>query len=152
MPRPIDADALKAILERYRECNSALVDDYSEGKFEAYSLSIAEINDAPTVEPEKPNGGWIHDGADYEDGKVTAIYVSHELHGLDRAKFVPDRPHGEWVWKEYDPYYNCGDIVCSNCSCVILEGVPSERLENKLWDYCPCCGSDNRPKGDENNA
>ena len=57
--RPIDADALKAILERYRECNSALVDDYSEGKFEAYSLSIAEINDAPTIEPDRPKGEWV---------------------------------------------------------------------------------------------
>ena len=75
--RPIDADALKAILERYRECNSALVDDYSDGKFEAYSLSIAEINDAPTIDTDRPHGKWlpefVHHGVRYHKCDVCKI-------------------------------------------------------------------------------
>ena len=54
------------------------------------------------------------------------------------------RQRGKWIWKSYDMKHDCGDIVCSKCSCVTYEGVPAERLKGKLWDYCPACGSDNR--------
>ena len=54
------------------------------------------------------------------------------------------RQRGKWIWKSYDMKHNCGDIVCSKCSCVTHEGVPVERLKCKLWDYCPACGSDNK--------
>lgn len=54
------------------------------------------------------------------------------------------RPHGEWIWKEYDPDYDCGDIVCSKCSVVIYEGVPQARLKVVKWPFCPDCGADMR--------
>ena len=46
----------------------------------------------------RQHGTWRIDGTDYEDGKVTALYVSHEFHGLDYARFVPDRSHEEWEY------------------------------------------------------
>lgn len=54
------------------------------------------------------------------------------------------RPHGEWLWKEYDPDYDCGDIVCSKCSVVIYEGVSPARLKVVKWPFCPNCGADMR--------
>ena len=94
IPRYIDADKLKEQIADMRDGYPR----YREDDMVSVKTMARIIDEAPTIEPEKPNGGWIHDGADYENGKVTAIYVSHELHGLDRAKFVPDRPHGEWEY------------------------------------------------------
>ena len=57
------------------------------------------------------------------------------------------RTRGQWIWKSYDMKHDCGDIVCSICTCVIYEGVPKARLlKAALWSYCPNCGSDNRKK------
>ena len=91
---------------------------------------------------------WRIDGTDYEDGKVTAIYVSHEFHGLDRAKFVLARPHGKWEWDEYDFDHNYGDILCSECSFIVYEDVPLTKLKDVTWCFCPKCGSDNRKEGE----
>ena len=60
--------------------------------------------------------------------------------------FEPKRPHGEWIWKAYDPDYDCGDIVCSKCSVVVYEGVQQVRLKCVKWNYCPDCGADMREK------
>lgn len=74
---------------------------------------------------------WEINGADFENGKVIAIYVSHDYLDLDNTKFVPARPHGEWK--------QVGEMTykCTKCGWIKKTG---------LMPYCENCGSDNRGK------
>lgn len=70
--------------------------------------------------------------------------------GYAKAKKEFERPHGEWIWKEYNPDYNCGDIVCSKCNIEFFDGVPQERLKYTMWNFCPNCGASMiKKEGDE---
>lgn len=89
--------------------------------------------------------------------KVLTIMANHcggTLDSLDVFNAIElsptvERPHGEWIWKEYDPDYDCGDIVCSECSVVIYEGVPQAKLKDISWPFCPDCGA-RMKEGDKN--
>ena len=54
--RPIDADALIAQIEA--EANELV--DRTEYQFAAY-VAIQEVNNAPTIEPERKTGEWLPD-------------------------------------------------------------------------------------------
>lgn len=77
--------------------------------------------------------------------EVNRVIICHQKKPFrvfsDDAEKELGRPHGEWIWKEYDPDYDCGDIVCSKCSVVIYEGVSQARLKVVKWPFCPDCGA-----------
>ena len=52
--RLIDADALEPDA------------DYDDGDY--WAVSMAQIQNAPTIEPERKTGKWIHDGYDHPHG------------------------------------------------------------------------------------
>ena len=92
-------------------------------------------------------GMWKIEGDDYEDGKITAIYVSHEFYGFDYAKFVPARPRGEWISKpkriqvdetdEERIFETRQEWFCSSCGKSFGFRKPEDA-------FCKYCGSDNR--------
>ena len=131
--RLIDADAFKEKVIDLLEI---------EWGYEEIREDVSRIIDnVPTVE--RPHGTWRIDGTDYEDGKVTALYVSHEFHGLDYARFVPDRPHGEWIDK--GEYAECS--ICGSCSGTQFDGVEPIPLKT---NFCPNCGASMRVKDELN--
>jgi hypothetical protein len=76
---------------------------------------------------------WEINGVDFENGKVMAIYVSHDYLDLDNTKFVPARPRGEWIMhKNFDGHLRFYE--CPNCG----------NTQGYLSNYCEVCGSDNR--------
>ena len=50
-----------------------------------------------------------------------------------------ERPHGEWITYEQDYHY----ANCSMCDFTIT------KEEKEEFNFCPNCGSDNRPKEGE---
>lgn len=84
-------------------------------------------------------GIWKIEGDDYEDGKITAIYVSHEFYGLKYAKFTPARPRSKWIMhKNFDGHLRFYE--CSNCG----------NTQGYLSNFCEVCGSDNREEMKQN--
>lgn len=67
-------------------------------------------------------------GYESENGNVTAITVTDETRGFYDKRFVPERPHGEWV-KRTIGYLSTHE--CSNCD---FNG-------DWLWKFCPNCGA-----------
>ena len=74
----------------------------------------------------------------YENGGMT----EYQYERIDRVLKERERPHGEWIdlsdgWQE-------GTYECSNCKAefVLTEGTP----EDNEYNFCPNCGSDNRPR------
>lgn len=74
-------------------------------------------------------------GVDSKNGEIIAVYISHELSGY-KGKFVPDRPHGEWIneWETIDG----GRVYSPHCSVCHING-------HSGYHFCPNCGA--RMKG-----
>ena len=153
--RLIDGNALKDQIKKAAE-QSTRGDEYNRGLLEAQRLTI----NAPTIAEWKQidvesvidqlwediestgttylvDGDTITTDVGYADEGIE-FFVKHLKERLKAAN--ENDTVGKWLWKEYDPDYNCGDVVCSKCSVVIFEGVPNDRLKFLTWDYCPNCG------------
>lgn len=62
--------------------------------------------------------------------------------GEECARYEPDRPHGEWKhWgSPFSDDSIANSIVCSLCKARYVE------IEDEVFNFCPNCGSDNRPR------
>ena len=69
----------------------------------------------------------------------------YDFANIDECLYYEEaRPHGEWIehrkWLTKLSFYS--EYECSNCH--------DDWWQKIEWQYCPICGSDNRPKeGDE---
>lgn len=72
-------------------------------------------------------------------------YDYHDV--IDIQPTVEERPHGEWDEVFIDTIEGTIDCACSECGYPIID----YSVDLKLPNFCPNCGSDNRPKeGDKN--
>ena len=107
--RLIDADALKE--KSYRD------------EFAIDVVTVEDIDNAPTVEPEKA-----------KEGELVKAYTKGFDAGVETA-----RPQGEWIVDENNDFSIFKK--CSNC------GEGAEWLDGGsqfLSNYCPACGADMR--------
>ena len=155
--RLIDADALKNDLITF------FPDKCLEGitTKTLFKQILTDIDNAPTVEPERPQGDLISREALKEQFTKAGKDYNHEcviemlsaLATIDNAptveipiarwdaycegqkvgyeKGIEDRPHGEWIENVF-----LGGFVCSNCN-----GGYNTLPKTK---YCPLCGADMR--------
>ena len=79
-------------------------------------------------------------GVDSKNGEIIAVYIFHELSGY-RGKFVPERPHGEWIRHIDDLYPEESTEECSVCH-------EEQRITGNDDDFCPKCGADMRKSGE----
>lgn len=146
--RLIDADELKA---KWYKINDIGAQDCG-ARFVGYQEIARFIDNAPTIEP---SGDLIsrHDaievvGKELQHQEENRIpYDSHDngtCFGLKKAKelllALPsadtcDRPKGEWLYLENEPYSKCS--VC---------GAYIDDLDDEKFNYCPCCGAEMRKK------
>lgn len=58
----------------------------------------------------------------------------------DMPSVTPTRPHGEWIYVQYDGNKNIGNWHCSNCRqiCIAMHSM------DDAFDFCPNCGADMR--------
>lgn len=55
---------------------------------------------------------------------------------------TPQPKTGHWEWVQYDYNPNIGNCHCSECHCVVAEGVyKNEKAGIPLYKYCPQCGA-----------
>ena len=122
-----DLDALKEIIETYRPI--AITSDYLQGKNNMVDYCIAEIDNAPTVEPE-PVSERQKRALAIVDALTEKRLINVMERGCLRRSIIlePERPQGEWIENVF-----VGGFVCSNCN-----GGYNTLPKTK---YCPLCGA-----------
>lgn len=51
-----------------------------------------------------------------------------------------ERPHGEWIYNQYDGNANIGNWHCSECRHIVYGGYS----QKPYYNFCPNCGADMR--------
>lgn len=98
---------------------------------------LSDIEKAPTVETERPQGERAERALSIIDRLRTDGHINNKEQGtLRRAILLPERPHGEWITKGQD-------IYCSICN---QESAYNEFGASKFSNYCPTCGANMRTK------
>ena len=127
----ISREALKKSLNLIYDC--AYID--SKSKEGIASDIIATIDNAPTVEPERPQG----------DNKETLFVLNHLFYNCDNMthkeydilrEAIVKGKWGKWIISE---------IQCPNC----LEYFQTDCYSMGELDKCPNCGADMRKGGAE---
>ena len=109
----ISREALKKVIETYRPI--LITSDYLQGKNNMIDYCIAEIDNAPTVEPNCEG--------------CTTWSKSTEL--LKKRLSYLERPKDKWIVTE---------VKCPEC----LEFFQTDCYSREEMSKCPCCGADMR--------
>lgn len=96
------------------------------------AINVADYTDCP--------------GLEIEVVKKVTDEVVKGLKQLPPAQ--PERKRGKWII-EYDPGSEWYKVTCSECGEDMTCQIPLIGFfpdVKALWNYCPECGADNRPK------
>ena len=124
--RLIDADALK--YKNLAEVNGILT----------YVLTAEEINNAPTVEPQKIVT------IPHELIEKFALCVVDTVEKIDWDKAIEaymKRPQGEWIFNT--SFWSCS--VCKE-SVKTIGYCGDKKFMNEFFRFCPNCGASMKPK------
>lgn len=125
--RPIDADALKKTIEKYRPISSEK-STFVDGRHSMFMDCIIEIDNAPTVEPFEPD----YVGAERVKARQRG-YEEGYRNGMEIGKTLnPKIKQGEWE----KPFEMNGKTYhkCNHCH------ISSELI--LIDKFCPNCGAD----------
>lgn len=82
-----------------------------------------------------------HSHIEYDDdGEGHRVIYVEDIEDMPSVKLT--RPHGEWIYVQYDGNKNIGNWHCSNCRqiCIAMHSM------DDAFDFCPNCGC--RMKGE----
>ena len=113
-------------------------DIWVQGFKEAYELAIKTLE-------EKPDRVWEDYSVDFYKCPECGYLLNKDCPQCGSKVILPtcnSKPHGKWIYNQYDANPNIGNWHCSECGVTVFMG------KNAINNYCSNCGSQ-MSKGEE---